>query len=125
MNLGKLLKNLAIVALPVAATAVAGPGAGAAAVAVLGGGKVGHVIGEKIEDKTGRPADKLTAPAGSVLAALAVVQFLGPEKIEHVCGLLQAACASPTTAAVAIIGIGTAIYRYLITVAEKVSKGQG
>lgn len=128
MKFGKLVKGIAGAAATVGATAV-NPALGAV-VGSFVGGSVGKDAGKRVQQKTGRPAARVTAPAGAIAVptafALAGVDLTG------ICGVgqqvLDLICANPEAGGVAV-GLGAVlahtITRGAVTTVRKPSQQKG
>lgn len=118
MNVGKLLKQIALIAAPVVTTAVAGPAAGAAVGAALGSGAVGKVAGKKIEAKTGVRAQKVLAPAAAVTVPAVGMALVDPGLLDQICDFLAKVCESKA-ALLALPGLATILWHTLVSNVHK------
>lgn len=105
MNIGKILGTAAKVGATVTATVIAGPAGGATVGGALLGGEAGKAGGRAIEQKTGRPIQKVLGPAGAVALPTALMPLLGQLGIDtgQLCQamspILDAICNHPEAAA--------------------------
>jgi hypothetical protein len=102
MKFGKLVKGLALTAATAGATVI-NPALGAV-VGSVAGGEIGKDTGKAAQGRTGRPAARVTAPAGA-LAVPTAFAAAGVD-LSGICGvgqqLLDAICASPEAGGAAI-----------------------
>lgn len=109
MNLGKILKGAAGVAVTAGATAV-NPALGAILGSALGGGAATKAVGKRVEKRTGKRPHKIAAPiaAGAVPA---LVAGSGAVDVGSLCETITRLCESPMLLAFAIGTVATYLHQ--------------
>ncbi len=105
MNLGKILKGVAVVAGPVVGGLVAGPAGAGLVVTGMGAAGLTKKAGQAREKKTGRPVHKVASPLVGMAIPALVAQFLSPEQMMQICDVAVRLCETPAMFA----GIGAGV----------------
>lgn len=88
MDIGKILKTVAMVAGPVVVGKVAGPEVGAAVALGLGSGGGAKALGKIVERKTGARPHKVAGPVAAVGVPALALNLLDPDSAHQLCTLI-------------------------------------